>query len=123
MNATAWTFQGWLAMFFAGAALAKLTAPYDQLVLLLGWPSLVPLSSVRVMGFVELALAATMLAPLVIGKVAGMRIVRAGAIFLIGLQAAALLVHAVRLEPGLAFINLILLALTTAVLVLRRHSV
>ena len=123
MNATAWTFQGWLAMFFAGAALAKLTAPYDQLVLLLGWPSMTALSTVRTMGWVELALAATMLAPLVIGKAAGLRVVWGGAIFLIGLQAAALLVHAVRLDLGLAFINLILLALTTTVLVLRRHRI
>ena len=119
-NAAAWTFQGWLAMFFCGAAYAKLTAPFDHIVLLLGWPALVAPAAVKAIGAVELLLALSMLAPLVLGMVKGRRIVIAGAVILLGLEGAALLVHAARLDIGLAFVNFLLLGLTTSVLALRR---
>ena len=38
INAALWTFQGWLAMFFAAAGFAKLTEPMNHLIVLLGWP-------------------------------------------------------------------------------------
>ena len=107
-------------MFFAGAGYAKLTAPHDHMTLLLGWPAHVTTTTLHGIGMLELVLAATMLAPL---WPQGRRVMIIGAAGLIGLQALALIVHASRADLGLAFINVILLGLTTTVLALhRRHE-
>ena len=59
-----WVLQVWLAMFFIGAAAAKLTEPLDTLSYLLGWPAVVNPAFVQAVGWVELTLAIAVLAPL-----------------------------------------------------------
>lgn len=59
-----WVLQGWLAMFYIGAALAKLSQPGDILSHLLHWPALVDPALVQLIGWTELALAAGMLLPM-----------------------------------------------------------
>lgn len=59
-----WVLQGWLAMFYIGAALAKLSQPGDILSHLLHWPSMVDPAVVQVIGWAELALAVGLLMPL-----------------------------------------------------------
>lgn len=59
-----WVLQGWLAMFFIGAAIAKLGQPHDLLVHLMQWPAHFDLQSVRLLGVLELALAVGLTTPL-----------------------------------------------------------
>lgn len=59
-----WVLQGWLAMFYIGAALAKLSQPRDILSHLLHWPAVVDPAVVQLIGWTELALAAGILLPL-----------------------------------------------------------
>lgn len=120
-NAMLWTFQGWLAMFFMGAGYGKLTAPHSHMTLLLGWPEHVTTDTLYAVGVIELALAATMLAPL-LGWAKGRTVLLIGAAGLILIEAAALVVHSLRLELGLALLNLVLLGLTVPVLLMRRRS-
>jgi len=120
-NALAWTFQGWLAMFFAGAAYAKLTAPADHLAILLGWSEQVPLGLVRGLGALEATLALSMLLPLLARKSGHIGVV-AAASFLIGLESVFLVVHLTRFEPALAFVNAILLGLTIPVWFIRKRA-
>lgn len=59
-----WVLQGWLAMFYIGAAAAKLSQPLDSLSYLLEWPSRVDPAVVQAIGWGEMALAIAMLSPL-----------------------------------------------------------
>lgn len=119
-NAMAWTFQGWLAMFFAGAAVAKLTAPAAHLDILLGWSQWTSLDLVRGLGVVEAALALSMLVP-ILNRETGRHVMVVGASLLVALETVFLITHTIRLEANPAFVNAILLGLTVTVWFLRRR--
>ena len=118
INAMLWTFQGWIAMFYTGAAFAKLTVPYEQLVLLLGWPVYMPAMSVRLIGLGEAALVVAILAPL-ISKPWTRQFARFSAIALLAIEAAYFLIHLAHLELGFASINLLLVAITAPITLAR----
>lgn len=117
-NLTLWTLQGWVALFYLAAGYAKLTEPMDNLIDLLGWPVVVADNLVRGVGLVEIVLALLLLAPLASWRI-GRPLLIVGAAGLLGLQSVMLLVHAIGLQAGPAAANLILLALTAPVLILR----
>ena len=60
-----WVLQGWLAMFYLGAAFAKLSQPHDLLTYLMGWPAQVDPGLVQTIGWVELVLAIGVIAPMI----------------------------------------------------------
>ena len=111
-----WTAQAWLAMFFAGAAYAKLTQSQEILGHLLGWSEGVDLPVLRALGMIELVLAFGVLAPLVAWRGGG-QVMALSVIGMIGLTAFALTLHLSRLEPGFAALNLCLSSLALAVLI------
>lgn len=111
-----WTVQAWLAMFFAGAAFAKLTQSHDILTHLLGWSEGVDPALVRAVGIAELVLAIGVLAPLVAWRGGG-RVMAFAVIGMIGLTAFTLALHLSRLELGFALLNLVLGGLALTVLV------
>lgn len=114
-----WVLQGWLAMFYIGAAAAKLSQPRETLSYLLEWPARVDPALVQAIGWGELALAIAVLAPL-----ASWRIFRP--VLLIG--AAGLLAeaftmgayHAFEGHWSLAAVNLVLAAMASTILIGRR---
>lgn len=110
-----WTLQAWLAMFFVGAAYAKLTEPIDLLIVLLGWPASVDPVLTRAVGVLELVLAGAMVLPLVSWRIGG-PITTASAIVLVGLAGCMAILHMLRLEFGFAALNvaLVLAALGVA---------
>lgn len=114
-----WVLQGWLAMFFIGAAAAKLSQPLDTLSYLLVWPERVGPGLVQVVGWGELALAVAVLAPL-----ASWRIFRPALLIgAAGLLAQALLMgawHAVEGHWSLAAVNVVLVAMAVTILIGRR---
>lgn len=121
INAALWTFQGWLAMFFAAAGFAKLTEPKNHLIVLLGWPEVASLEFVRIFGVVELVLAGLMLTPLA-GWTIGRPVVIAASAALVLTQLGFLATHIARAEVGLAVMNLMLLAITVPVFFGRRRG-
>lgn len=114
-NLTLWTLQGWLAMFFIAAGYAKLSEPMTNLVELMKWPAFAPENMVRGLGVAEIVLAVLLLAPLVSWK-AGRPLLVTAAAGLLALETVMLGVHALGLELGLAFTNLVLIAITAPVL-------
>lgn len=116
-----WVLQGWLAMFYAGAAVAKLSQPLDTLSYLLEWPARVDPVLVQAVGWGELALAIAVLAPL-----ASWRVFRP--VLLIG--ATGLLVetlvmgvyHAIGTHWSLAVVNFALASAAATVLLGRRAA-
>lgn len=59
-----WVTQSWLAMFYLGAGYAKITQPREMLALLMTWPGLVDPGLVKTVGWIEIALAVGLVAPL-----------------------------------------------------------
>lgn len=114
-----WTLQGWLAMFFGGAAYAKLTSTLDILTVLLGWPEYAGLGLVRAVGACELTLAVGVLAPLLTWRLAP--IMSTSAMGLFGLSGFNLALHLSRLELGFAGLNLLIAAAALAILIGRRR--
>jgi hypothetical protein len=111
-----WVLQGWLAMFYIGAALAKLSQPGDILSHLLHWPALVDPTAVQMIGWLELALAVGMLTPMASWTMfrTVMRLSVAG------LFGDAVLMggyHAIQGHWSLAIINMVLMVFAVAVLV------
>ncbi len=119
-NMALWTFQGWIAMFFIAAGYAKLTEPMTNLIVLMGWPAVAPENMVRGLGVVEIALALGVLSPLASWLFRPVLLTAAAG--LIALETIMLLVHALSHDPGLAAVNLILLAITVPVLLGRRKA-
>jgi hypothetical protein len=114
-NLALWTLQGWLSMFFIAAGYAKLTEPMANLTLLLGWPAAVSESLVRGVGGIEIGLAIGLLAPLASWRL-GRPVLLMASATLSAMALIMLVVHATRLEPGLALINLVLFAFAAVVL-------
>lgn len=115
LNMTLWSLQGWLAMFFIAAGYTKLTEPAAILVELMGWPADVDLGVVRALGSLELGLAVLSLAPLASWRI-GRPVLLACAAALLALEVAALALHALRGEAGLAVTNAVLIAITAPIL-------
>ena len=116
-----WTLQGWLAMFFAGAAYAKLTQPEDLLVALLGWPEHATLAVVRIIGVAEALVAAGMLAPLMSWRIGGPALAASAKV----IAGGAILMTALHLARGdllFAGLNLVLVGMALAVLVGRMKT-
>jgi hypothetical protein len=118
-NLALWTFQGWLTMFFVAAGYAKMTEPMTNLVTLMHWPAASGETLVRMLGGVEVGLAVGLLAPLISWRL-GRPVLLIAAAGLLGLTVVMLGLHALRLEWGLAAVNLILAGLTATVLWGRR---
>ena len=114
-----WVLQGWMAMFFIGAAAAKLSQPLDTLSYLLEWPARVEPTLVQAIGWGELILAIALLAPL-----ASWRIFRPALLIgAAGLLTEALMMglyHALAAQWSLAAVNLVLALMALTVLVGRR---
>lgn len=121
-NLTLWTLQGWIAMFFIAAGYAKLSEPLANLVDLMRWPALVAPNMVRGLGVAEIVLAVLMLAPLVSWK-HGRPLLVMAASGLLALEVVMLAIHATGLDVGPAVTNLILIAMTAAVLWKRAREV
>lgn len=119
INATLWTFQGWLIMFYVAAGYAKLSEPMTNLVFLMGWPQKVSETFVRGLGAAEIVLGLLMLAPVINWKV-GRPLVVMGAAALAVMQIVFLGFHLGQMDLGFVFLNLLLLAITTPVFWLRR---
>lgn len=100
-----WVLHGWLAMFFLGAAYAKLTEPRDILILLLGWPETVRPSVVEAVGWIELAIASALATPLLWNATWPRRIALAATMVVMTNAAVMLVFYALRLDPGLALTN------------------
>ena len=118
-NLGLWTLQGWLAMFFIAAGYAKLTEPMANLVALMNWPAMASDGFVRGLGGLEVALALGLLAPLFSWRF-GRPVLLASAGGLAALTLVMAGVHAIGAEWSLVAVNLVLLAMTAAVL-LGRH--
>lgn len=116
-----WVLQGWLAMFFMGAAIAKLSQPHELLVHLMQWPEFFDAGAVRLAGAVEMALALGILAPLVSWRLFGPVLLLCTAAMLL----EALIMggyHLIMGHPGLAAVNVILAAFAGGVLYGRRPA-
>jgi len=120
-NLGLWTLQGWLAMFFVAAGYAKLTEPMDNLIALMSWPAMASDGFVRGLGALEVGLALALLTPLISWRI-GRPVLLAAAAGLAMLEVVMTGVHAIGGEWDLAAVNLVLLAMTGAVLWGRRPS-
>lgn len=114
-NAMLWTFQGWLAMFYAGASFAKLTAPPEHLAILLGWAEHVPQQFVMAVGTIEAALAIGMLAP-ILGWAIGKPVLTYSALGLLAIQSVVTLYHLVSFDIMAVILNMALMAMTASIL-------
>lgn len=117
-NAMLWTFQGWLAMFYAGASFAKLTAPSKHLAILLGWAEYVPQQFVMAVGTIEAALAIGMLVP-IFGWTIGKSVLTYSAVGLLAIQSAVTVYHLASFNILAVILNLILMAMTASILIFR----
>lgn len=118
-NLGLWTMQGWVAMFFIAAGYAKLTEPMANLTALMTWPGMAAEGLVRGLGGVEILLALGLLAPLASWRV-GRPILLASTAGLLALQTAMAGVHLLGADWGLTAVNLVLAAMTGAVMLGRR---
>ena len=121
-NLTLWTLQGWIAMFFIAAGYAKLSEPMANLADLMKWPALVAPNMVRGLGIAEIILAVLVLAPLVSWK-QGRPLLVMAASGLLALEVVMLAIHATGMDVGPAVTNLVLIAMTVAVLWKRAREV
>lgn len=116
-----WVLQGWLAMFFIGAAIAKLSQPHDLLVHLMQWPELVAIDTVRLTGALEMTLALGVLTPLASWRLFGpVLLVCLAAMLLETLCMAGY--HLFMGHLGLASVNVVLAVFAGAVVYGRRPS-
>lgn len=116
-----WVLQAWLAMFYIGAAVAKLSQPPATLSYLLEWPARVDPALVVAAGWGELTLAIAVLTPLATWRIFRPVLLVGAA----GLLADALLMgayHGVERHWSLAAVNLLLAATAFTVLIGRRPA-
>lgn len=116
-----WVLQGWLAMFFIGAAIAKLTQPHALLVHLMQWPELLGADAVRLVGAVEMSLAVGVLAPLVSWRRFGPILLACSAGMLLETLAMGAY-HLIMGHFGLTLVNIVLAIFAAAVLFGRRSA-
>lgn len=117
-----WNLHGCMAMFFLGAAYAKLTEPITLLVVLMGWPAATSAEVVRAVGWVELLLALSQLGPILSSAQTGRALALASTVIL-GTNAVTMTaLYVVRNDPGLAATNLALIFLAAGILFAYRTS-
>lgn len=115
VKALTWSAQIWLSMAFFGAGYAKLTVPGEHLILMLGWPAVVPLDIVRIIGAAEGLLGFALVANLIFVPSARQPAIAAAVVaslYTVVMGAYHLIAH----EFWLAVVNLVLLVLTRVVL-------
>jgi DoxX-like family len=113
-----WTLQGWLAMFFVAAGYAKLSQPMEMLIILLSWPVHFAPGAVRLLGALEVLLAAAVLSP-VISWTFGRPLLVSATMAMLALEAMMFIIHAMSFEWSHALINLAL-GLMTAIVFIQR---
>lgn len=118
VNAMLWTFQGWLAMFYAGASFAKLTAPSKHLAILLGWAEHVPQQFIMAVGVIEATLAIGMLVP-IFGWTIGKPVLTYSALGFLAIQTIVALYHLASFDILATILNLVLMAMTASILIFR----
>ncbi|MDB5421795.1 MAG: doxX family protein [Brevundimonas sp.] len=118
INLLLWTFQGWLAMFYAGAGYAKLSEPLESLVLLMDWPRGMDADLVRLLGLADIGLALGMLLPLLSWKI-GRPILLGATAAMVASQLGFIAYYGVEQCGWMFVVNLALLGTTATVLRLR----
>lgn len=113
-KAAVWSAQIWLTMFFVGAGYAKLAVSPDHLNLLLGWTVNAPLGLVRGLGAVEMLLGLAMSFNL-LSAVALPRLPAFCGAVLAAMSVVMAVLHLVRLDFGLAILNVFLVLLGVTV--------
>src|SRR5690606_30553243 len=103
-NLALWTFQGWLAMILVAAGYAKVVEPMTSLEILLGWASTDQEALVRSLGWFEIGLGLTPLAPLFLGAFGRIPLL-AGVSVIMVMSGLMSVVHGVRLEMGAVGLN------------------
>lgn len=116
-----WTLQGWLAMFFIAAGYAKLSQPMDMLIILLSWPVHFAPQAVRLLGVVEVVLAAAVLSPL-ISWTFGRPLLVLATMAMLTLEAMMFIIHAMSFEWSHALVNLALGGMTATVFAQRSRE-
>ena len=116
-----WTLQGWLAMFFVAAGYAKLSQPMEILIILLSWPVHFAPAAVRLLGALEVLLAAAVLSPL-ISWTFGRPLLVSATMAMLALEAMMFIIHAMSFEWSHALINLALGLMTAIVFVQRSRE-
>lgn len=116
-----WTLQGWLAMFFVAAGYAKLSQPMEMLIILLSWPVHFAPPAVRLLGALEVLLAAAVLSPL-ISWTFGRPLLVSATMAMLALEAMMFIIHAMSFEWSHALINLALGLMTAIVFVQRSRE-
>jgi len=110
-----WVAQSWLAMFYLGAGYAKITQPRDLLTALMTWPGQVNLDLVQAIGWIEVALAVGLVAPLLSWpKLRDLLLMSAAALMLYASCMAGY--HAAQKDLALSIVNGFLTVLAVAVL-------
>ena len=112
-----WTFQGWMAMLYAGAAFAKLTVPQEHLIILMGWPAHVPAAFVITIALLETLLVLGLLSPVWRNRFND-KTLSISAIILLIIQTTALLYHAINLHIGATVLNIALIGMSAAIILL-----
>lgn len=114
-----WVLQGWMAMFFLGAAFIKITTAMELLVILMTWPRWIGPDIVRAIGYVEGVLAVGLLVPAVNARW-GWSIVRIAAVLLSANAALMIGLYIVLRDVGMVATNLALLAIGLGIVMGRR---
>lgn len=117
-----WVLHGWMAMFFLGAAYAKLTEPIALLSVLMEWPAATTPQVVRAVGWIELGLALLQLAPCLSATRAARALALASTAVLATNAATMTVLYIVRPDPGLAVTNIALGMLSTGIFFAYRTS-
>jgi len=111
-----WVLQTWLALFYIGAGYAKLSQSHAMLALLMTWPSQVDDFRLHAIGWMELALAASVVTPLMSWQVFR-PVLLIGALCILIEAAVMAGFHAFDRDGFLAVVNglLMLMALTVII--------
>lgn len=117
-----WVLHGWMAMFFLGAAYAKLTEPIALLSVLMEWPAATTPQVVRAVGWIELGLALLQLAPFLSATRAARALALASTAVLAINAVTMTVLYIVRPDPGLVVTNVALVMLSAGIFFAYRRS-
>lgn len=117
-----WVLHGWMAMFFLGAAYAKLTEPIALLSVLMEWPAATTPRVVRLVGCFELGLALLQLAPFLSATGAARAVALASTAVLAMNAVTMTAFYIVRPDPGLVVTNIALVMLSAGIAFAYRRS-
>ena len=120
-NLALWTLQAWIAMFLIAAGYAKIAEPMTSLEGLLRWARPEQETLVRTLGWIEIALGLSPLAPLVLRR-DGRSLLLIGVASVTALSLGMIVLHSFRGEPGAVVVNLLLLGAALIVFIGRRAA-